>query len=230
MLRLRFKVVLFYALLLLLPLGSHAQSIVLAGSYDGSHYELSAWEVGFVPYNTEFIGVGGKFRIDGTGEFTLTRATLAIASYNQPDSSKYQLSIVNDTGGVPGGEVVWSGVPQGIGTQMNNANVNFDLTGQVQGGRDYWMLFSPVAPDSGQYLWFFPSRLDTPTGSWHKHGPMADRALGSGMSSRMKFFLHSKSKALLSLNQALLQCSYAGWRLCSFCESAPGESGNDRIS
>jgi hypothetical protein len=135
----------------IIPIRTNGEPTVLASNYDGSSYNLSAYDVG--PSFGYTFSWGAKFTVAGTGDFDLTQVTVPLVIFGgNPDPNNYQLSIVSDLGDSPTENVLWSTTPQGV---TSGANYSFSATGTVQGGQDYWLLFSPIAPDSGLYGWYF---------------------------------------------------------------------------
>jgi hypothetical protein len=147
----------------------HLGASVLGGStYDGVHYNPNvACCVGTGHGGAYTYAIGAKFTVGGSGSFALTKATLALwAPQDDPNSSNYELAIVGDVNDTPTGDVLWSAAPNGV---TSEGNYSFDLTGTVIGGQDYWLLFTPIAPDSGMYLWA------NCQGWWGDDGSVAER-------------------------------------------------------
>ena len=132
-----------------------ADAGILSSNYDGVTYNLSDYVIGNY-FNTDVFAFGAKFTVNGQGSYRLTNFILPLMASGNPNPTNYQISIVADLGGKPAGEVIWSTIPSGVTVA---SNYNFFAAGAVEGGRDYWVLFSPVAPDSGSYEWFFSQPL-----------------------------------------------------------------------
>ena len=142
-----------------LLLGWRARAEVLDRNYSDADFFGGAFLVGQA---SGFIFAHGtKFTVAGNGFFDLTRLTIFAQNVDgSADANHYEVSIVADEynrhNGThqPSDTPVWSGSPSGIGSIEMNYSMN--LSGVVEGGQDYWILFSPIAEDSGYYTWSFP--------------------------------------------------------------------------
>jgi hypothetical protein len=161
------------------------QGIILASNYDGTNFDGSSRGVGYDNVGSSYTyAIGASFMVAGSGSFELTSITMPVFIDSVidgiPNSANYQISIVGDNGGQPTGDLVGSFTPAGVG--FSEANDIFNITGVVQGGMNYWLVFSPIAPDSGAFEWNlawsptyigegylarqWSSGISVPSGSW----------------------------------------------------------------
>jgi hypothetical protein len=178
---------LLFASIAFLPGWVSGQQIVLADNYDGTNFDSSSYNVGFDSGYT--VSWGADFTVAGTGDYDMTEVILPLmanpAFGGIPNPANYRISVVTDVGGRPIGDLVGSVTPGNLGP--SGANLTYEITGVLQGGIDYWLLFEPIAPDNGCIEWNFSapwqsggighvaerwSSSGVPTGDWTISGPV----------------------------------------------------------
>ena len=197
------------------PVRLIGQEIVLAGNYDRTNYNSSAYSVGLSSGNT--YSVGASFTVAGTGDFNMTKVIVPLMTLSSiwgADPANYQISVVSDIGGKPVGNVVGSLTPVGPSPfGYGSANYTFGIPGLLHGGMNYWLLFQTISPANGCFGWNFSSSPSS-TGigylaeRWSSSGvPTGDWTISTGSGSVQPGFViegiaavpEPRSQALLGL-------------------------------
>ena len=187
---------LLFGSIILWPNPTKGQDVVLAGNYDGTHFDLSYAEIGF-DSSGHTSAWGANFTVAGSGDFNLTQVIMPLfvsaVMGGTPNPANYQMSVVSDNAGQPTGDLVGSFTPGVLSSSMGN--YAYDITGVVHGGANYWLLFQPIAPDSGNIGWNLASSPMYPgTGyvaeRWSDSGvPTMAWAISGGSGSVQSAFL-----------------------------------------
>ena len=150
---------LLLATIAFLPSPAEGQEIILAGNYDGINFNGGNADVGKDFFSIYTFANAVNFTVVGTGDFNLTRVTMPLfvsgVTGGTPNPTNYEISVVSDNGGQPTGSLVGAFTPVGQEFGSTGANHTYDITGLVHGGGNYWLLFSPIVPDSGSIGWNF---------------------------------------------------------------------------
>ncbi len=202
-----------------------AQNIVVASNYDGTNFNSSAYGVGCSYTSGNTYGVGASFTVGGAGDYNITKVIMPLMpiAFFGGNPWNYQLSIVNDVGGMPVGDVVGSLTPIGPYLTGGAVNLSFGITGVLHGGMDYWLLYQPIAPDPGLTGWSFsapPSSLGVgylAQRSYVNGVPTGDWTTSSGAGSVQPAFLIEGIEVVPEPEcRVLMIIGLAGFMIC-FC-------------